>query len=404
MENISSKDLFNFLFWDYLIVDIRTTEEVEESNGNTIGRSIHFPVCPKQDLVHLFNNAEIMPEQRDKVIFFNKNGNRCQSNNNNNKEGEYDEDIDRNILNNLSLNTKNHLFEIFKDSSLDKMINFAEDLKLDINDSKDIDDEQERVGNIGKKILFDKKNNINKSISLTKKEKEHIDEISKMLKKMGYKNMECVLLEEGFDRFEKKFPFVCINHEQYKPTRVYPSMITENIFISSEYSASNPLAISHLNIKKIINCTPNVRNFFTEDAINYNIYKTKYDYIEDILHEASETLFENQPEDVFHSFVDDNLFDQQYLRISIQDSVYENIACHFKRSTDFINEDKNINVLVHCSQGVSRSVTIVCAYLILIHNFSWEESIEFVKKGRSIAKPNSSFVNQLRDFENEIKE
>ncbi|VDM85139.1 unnamed protein product [Strongylus vulgaris] len=57
------------------------------------------------------------------------------------------------------------------------------------------------------------------------------------------------------------------------------------------------------------------------------------------------------------------------------------------------------NVLVHCEVGVSRSVTVVAAYVMQKYKFSPEKALEFIKKSRPIAYPNEGFYAQLQIYE-----
>jgi len=57
------------------------------------------------------------------------------------------------------------------------------------------------------------------------------------------------------------------------------------------------------------------------------------------------------------------------------------------------------NVLVHCQQGISRSASVVIAYLIKNHGMSYEFAFAFVKKYRACIKPNSGFVKCLKEWE-----
>jgi predicted protein tyrosine phosphatase len=63
----------------------------------------------------------------------------------------------------------------------------------------------------------------------------------------------------------------------------------------------------------------------------------------------------------------------------------------------FINSalKSNSNVLIHCMAGVSRSVSVLCYYLMKKINLNYPESISYIKKYRPIASPNRSFVKQL---------
>uniref|UniRef100_A0A8C2L368 Dual specificity protein phosphatase 26 n=1 Tax=Cyprinus carpio TaxID=7962 RepID=A0A8C2L368_CYPCA len=54
-------------------------------------------------------------------------------------------------------------------------------------------------------------------------------------------------------------------------------------------------------------------------------------------------------------------------------------------------------ILVHCHVGVSRSATIVLAYLMLKQNMTLVEAIQKVKEGRGVF-PNRGFLRQLIDL------
>lgn len=56
--------------------------------------------------------------------------------------------------------------------------------------------------------------------------------------------------------------------------------------------------------------------------------------------------------------------------------------------------------LFSCSlAGVSRSVTLVVAYIMTITDFGWEDALSVVRAARSCANPNMGFQRQLQDFE-----
>jgi len=56
-------------------------------------------------------------------------------------------------------------------------------------------------------------------------------------------------------------------------------------------------------------------------------------------------------------------------------------------------------VLVHCRAGVSRSATIVVAYVMKSKGWTLKESLSFVKKQRAIISPNHGFLSQLVLYE-----
>ena len=53
-----------------------------------------------------------------------------------------------------------------------------------------------------------------------------------------------------------------------------------------------------------------------------------------------------------------------------------NIFEHFKEAVNFINHHMELNkvVFVHCAAGISRSASMIIAYLIYKYNISFEEA------------------------------
>ncbi len=94
------------------------------------------------------------------------------------------------------------------------------------------------------------------------------------------------------------------------------------------------------------------------------------------------------------------------MQIPIQDNPFAELAEHLPRTTAFITEalrDPNARVLVHCVQGVSRSTSVVCAYLIARCGFSPPEAVRYVKERRSQANPNPGFVSQLGEYADSLR-
>mmetsp|Transcript_38542 Transcript_38542/g.56570 ORF Transcript_38542/g.56570 Transcript_38542/m.56570 type:complete len:450 (+) Transcript_38542:78-1427(+) len=61
------------------------------------------------------------------------------------------------------------------------------------------------------------------------------------------------------------------------------------------------------------------------------------------------------------------------------------------------------SVLVHCEMGVSRSTTVVLAYLIRYQNMTKEDAYKLVKNRRPQANPNVGFWKQLGEFEKMVQ-
>ncbi|XP_054162313.1 dual specificity protein phosphatase 3-like [Oppia nitens] len=92
----------------------------------------------------------------------------------------------------------------------------------------------------------------------------------------------------------------------------------------------------------------------------------------------------------------------QFMGIEAIDHLSFNLYHYFDISANFIESAINDsgNVLVHCKEGVSRSVTLVSAYLMIKKGMTAQQSIRIIRQNREIA-PNEGFLRQLA-FLNDI--
>jgi len=56
-------------------------------------------------------------------------------------------------------------------------------------------------------------------------------------------------------------------------------------------------------------------------------------------------------------------------------------------------------VLVHCMAGVSRSATVIIAFLMWAFNWNLEQAAMYVRQRRWVIYPNQGFIQQLRQWE-----
>lgn len=100
----------------------------------------------------------------------------------------------------------------------------------------------------------------------------------------------------------------------------------------------------------------------------------------------------------------------QQLQVQIDDDEDQDIMQYFGQTNKFIEGilASGNSVLVHCVAGVSRSVTIVCAYLLhraytssssdRSEKLSVDDAISTITKIRPSAGPNDGFLEQLEIY------
>jgi hypothetical protein len=91
-----------------------------------------------------------------------------------------------------------------------------------------------------------------------------------------------------------------------------------------------------------------------------------------------------------------------YKKIPIYDSEHIKINKYFDECFEFINSAKGNNLLIHCGAGMSRSASILIAYLIYSKKIPYSEALRLVKSKRAIVKPNQGFEKILRNYSFEL--
>ncbi|XP_032474562.1 dual specificity protein phosphatase 26 isoform X2 [Phocoena sinus] len=95
----------------------------------------------------------------------------------------------------------------------------------------------------------------------------------------------------------------------------------------------------------------------------------------------------------------------RYLGVEAHDSPAFDMSVHFQAAADFIHRalsQPGGRILVHCAVGVSRSATLVLAYLMLYHSLTLVEAIKKVKDHRGII-PNRGFLRQLLALDRRLR-
>ncbi|KAJ7611747.1 protein-tyrosine phosphatase-like protein [Roridomyces roridus] len=90
-----------------------------------------------------------------------------------------------------------------------------------------------------------------------------------------------------------------------------------------------------------------------------------------------------------------------HLCIPVDDSEYADLLYHLAGACRFIEEalKEGGRVLIHCVMGISRSTTVLAAYLMKTRSLSTSAATSFIRARRPCVQPNYGFLKQLETFE-----
>ena len=93
----------------------------------------------------------------------------------------------------------------------------------------------------------------------------------------------------------------------------------------------------------------------------------------------------------------------EYYNVKVEDISGADILCHLDntvtRMHEFIENNPQKSVFVHCFMGSSRSATIIIAYLMKYHDYNLRDALNFVKEKREVVNLNQDFFKQLSEFD-----
>ena len=173
-----------------------------------------------------------------------------------------------------------------------------------------------------------------------------------------------------------------------RPRRTKPKMEPLNIpdaIISRENITSPAHSLDDFKISKIIEDKLYLGTY--EDAKNL---KDSNDYgITRVISLGTE----NNVSEIL-----DSTFDK--LQIDIVDHADAPIDDEFERCIDFINKEGR--VLVHCRRGISRSSTIVLAYLMKKEKMTLDAAYDLTRERRGCINPNLGFHLTLEKYQKSL--
>tara|TARA_B110000467_G_C18270747_1_gene452188 strand:- start:401 stop:928 length:528 start_codon:yes stop_codon:yes gene_type:complete len=93
----------------------------------------------------------------------------------------------------------------------------------------------------------------------------------------------------------------------------------------------------------------------------------------------------------------------EYYNLEVEDISGADIFSHLGTVVDtmhqYLEDNPQKGVFVHCFMGSSRSATIIIAYLMKYHKYKLTDALEFVKSKREVVNLNKDFFTQLGEFD-----
>jgi protein-tyrosine phosphatase len=91
------------------------------------------------------------------------------------------------------------------------------------------------------------------------------------------------------------------------------------------------------------------------------------------------------------------LTNMNYKQLPLEDSLEQNLTNYLSDALAYIDNAQG-KVLVHCAAGISRSGSIIVAYLMKKNNTGFDTALSMARNRSSRIRPNPNFERQLRDF------
>ena len=161
-------------------------------------------------------------------------------------------------------------------------------------------------------------------------------------------------LARFFPLVHNTLKFFGIKNALYKKDSNPIDHIIDNIYLGDFRTADNIDILKEYNITHIINCAFNLPNKYPEQIT--------------------------------------------YKRLELRDETDQPIIEKLEEAYQFIKENKDKNIFVHCVFGKSRSASVVIFYIMKEKKLNFNEAKNIVKNIRQIVEPNSGFENELNSY------
>lgn len=162
----------------------------------------------------------------------------------------------------------------------------------------------------------------------------------------------------SMDRMVQQTPPEFHSRLSVKYNKIWPDMVVDHVALGSLRTVQNMAAVSQLGVTHVLTCGRNLKTPKFPPPI-------------------------------------------KQLVLDVDDNDEQDMNPYFLKAIEFIEEcvaQKGL-CIVHCFAGVSRSATVVVAYLMMSQHVTFAQALDFVQQHRPAANPNPNFRRQLVEFE-----
>ena len=164
-------------------------------------------------------------------------------------------------------------------------------------------------------------------------------------------------LARFFPMLYNTLKFFGIKNAIYKKDTNPIDHIIDNIYLGDFRTADDINILKEYNITHIINCAFNLPNRFPNEIT--------------------------------------------YKRLDLRDEPNQPIIEKLEEAYEFIKENKDKNIFIHCVFGKSRSGSVVIFYIMKEKKLNFQDAKNYVKNIRNIVEPNSGFELELNKYYDE---
>ena len=164
-------------------------------------------------------------------------------------------------------------------------------------------------------------------------------------------------LARFFPMLYNTLKFFGIKNAIYKKDTNPIDHIIDNIYLGDFRTADDINILKEYNITHIINCAFNLPNRFPNEIT--------------------------------------------YKRLDLRDEPNQPIIEKLEEAYEFIKENKDKNIFVHCVFGKSRSGSVVIFYIMKEKKLNFQDAKNYVKNIRNIVEPNAGFELELNKYYDE---